>query len=260
MIIIIKKNYDELSKEAAKIIKEAILEKPNLVLGLATGSTPLGTYQELIQMHKEGILDFSRIITFNLDEYLGLSANHPQSYHYYMKKNLFGEININPENIHIPECSEGWRRTNVLRVPDGTAKDVKALCRDYEKAIQETGGIDLQILGIGSDGHIGFNEPGTSLDSRTHVAKLAESTIRDNSRFFEKKEDVPESAITMGVQTIFEAKKIILLASGENKATAVAKALEGPITSQITASILQRHSNTIVILDEKAASKLKKYG
>ena len=245
MIIIIKKNYDELSKEAAKIIKEAILEKPNLVLGLATGSTPLGTYQELIQMHKEGILDFSRIITFNLDEYLGLSANHPQSYHYYMKKNLFGEININPENIHIP---------------DGTAKDVKALCRDYEKAIQETGGIDLQILGIGSDGHIGFNEPGTSLDSRTHVAKLAESTIRDNSRFFEKKEDVPESAITMGVQTIFEAKKIILLASGENKATAVAKALEGPITSQITASILQRHPNIIVILDEKAASKLKKYG
>ena len=244
-MIIIKENYDELSKGAAKLIKEAILEKPNLVLGLATGSTPLGTYQELIQMHKESILDFSRIITFNLDEYLGLSANHSQSYHYYMKKNLFGEININPENIHIP---------------DGTAKDVKALCRDYEKAIQEAGGIDLQILGIGSDGHIGFNEPGTSLDSRTHVAKLAESTIRDNSRFFEKKEDVPESAITMGVQTIFEAKKIILLASGENKATAVAKALEGPITSQITASILQRHPNIIVILDEKAASKLKKYG
>lgn len=245
MKVIIKENYDELSKETAKIIKEAILTKPNLVLGLATGSTPIGMYQELIQMYEKGTLDFSKITTFNLDEYFDISTDHPQSYHYYMRKNLFDETNINPKNIYIP---------------DGTTKNVKAFCRDYERAIQETGGIDLQILGIGSDGHIGFNEPGTSLNSRTHLTKLAESTIEDNSRFFEKKEDVPKSAITMGVQTIFEAKKIILLASGEKKAEAIAKTLEGPITPQITASVLQQHPNVIFILDKKAASKLKKYG
>lgn len=243
MKIIIEKNYEDLSKQAAEIIKQAIQEKLNLVLGLATGSTPIGLYQKLIQMYKENVLDFSKIITFNLDEYLGLPANHSQSYHYYMKKNFFDNINIDSKNIHIP---------------DGETRDVKALCRDYEQDIQNVGGIDLQILGIGSDGHIGFNEPGTPFNSRTHLAKLAQSTIKDNSRFFEKEEDVPKFAITMGVQTIFEAKKILLLASGENKAISIAKALEGPITSQITASILQKHQDTIVILDEKAASKLKR--
>ena len=244
MKVIIKKNYEDLSKEAAGIIKEEILLNPNLVLGLATGSTPLGTYQELIRMYEEDILDFSRIITFNLDEYLGLPADHPQSYYYYMRKNLFDAININSKNIHIP---------------NGTIKNTEVLCRDYEKTIQKAGGINLQILGIGSDGHIGFNEPGTSLDSKTHLAKLVESTIKDNSRFFKREEDVPRFAITMGVQTIFEAKKIILLASGKNKADAIARALEGPINTQITASILQGHPDTIFILDEQASLKLKRH-
>ena len=243
MKIIIQNNYEELSKEAAKIIKEAIQKKPDLVLGLATGSTPIGTYQELIQMYKEGELDFSQAIIFNLDEYFGLPADHPQSYNYFMYENLLNHINVKRENFHIP---------------DGSTENPEDFCQKYEEEIRKAGGIDLQLLGIGSDGHIGFNEPGTSLDSRTQVVKLAESTIKDNSRFFEKEEDVPKTAITMGVQTIFEAKKILLLASGEKKAEIVAQFIEGPITPQITASILQKHPNAIVILDEAAASKLKK--
>ena len=243
MKVIIKKNYEELSKEAAETIKEAIQKKPNLVLGLATGSTPIGTYQELARMYREKELDFSKVVIFNLDEYLGLPADHPQSYHYFMYENLLNHVNINQENFHIP---------------DGMTKNIEKFCQEYEEKIQKAGGIDLQLLGIGSDGHIGFNEPGTPLDSRTQLVKLTESTIKDNSRFFEKEEDVPRFAITMGVQTIFEAKKILLLASGENKAEAVAKALEGPITSQITASILQKHPDVIVILDEAAALKLKR--
>lgn len=242
MKIIIKKTYEDLSKEAAKIIKEAIQTKPNLVLGLATGSTPIGTYQELIRMYKEGTLDFSKIITFNLDEYLGLAAKHPQSYYYFMYENLFNHININSQKIHIP---------------DGMTKNVEEFCQKYEKEIQRASGIDLQLLGIGSDGHIGFNEPGTPLNSKTQLVKLASPTIKDNARFFKRKEDVPRFAITMGVQTIFEAKKILLLASGKNKAEAVVKFIEEPITSQITASILQKHPDTIVILDESAALKLK---
>lgn len=243
MRILIKKTYEDLSKVTAKIIKEAIQEKPNLVLGLATGSTPIGTYKELIRIHKEENLDFSQVISFNLDEYLGLSADHPQSYNYFMYKNLFDYININHKNIHIP---------------DGMTENVEEFSKEYEKKIREAGEIDLQLLGIGSDGHIGFNEPGTPLNSRTQIVKLTESTIKDNSRFFEKEEDVPKFAITMGVQTIFEAKKILLLTSSGNKAEAVVKFIEGPITSQITASILQKHSDTIVILDEAAASKLKR--
>ena len=243
MKVIIKKTYEELSKEAAETIKEAIQKKPNLVLGLATGSTPIGTYQELARMYREKGLDFSKVVIFNLDEYLGLPADHPQSYHYFMYENLLNHVNINPENFNIP---------------DGMTKNIEKFCQEYEEKIQKAGGIDLQLLGIGSDGHIGFNEPGTPLDSRTQLVKLAESTIKDNSRFFEKEEDVPRFAITMGAQTIFEAKRILLLASGENKAEAVAKFIEGPITPQITASVLQKHPDTIVILDEAAASKLKK--
>lgn len=242
MKILIKKTYEELSKKAAEIIKEAIQAKPNLVLGLATGSTPLGCYQELIQMYKAEKLDFSKVVIFNLDEYLSLSADHPQSYNYFMYENLLDYININRENFHIP---------------DGTTKNIEKFCQEYEEKIQKAGGIDLQLLGIGSDGHIGFNEPGTPFGSRTQLVRLAESTIRDNSRFFEREEDVPKFAITLGVQTIFEAKKILLLASGGNKADAVAKFIEGPITPQTTASILQKHPDTIVILDEAAALKLK---
>lgn len=243
MRVIITKDYNEMSRKAAKIIAEQIRRKPNSVLGLATGSTPLGAYKELIRIHKEEDLDFSKIITFNLDEYYGLAPTHPQSYHYFMFENLFNHININPKNVHIP---------------DGLAKDVEVFCEQYEAEIKKVGGIDLQLLGIGRDGHIAFNEPGSPLMGRTRQVALAEETIKDNARFFKSEEEVPRLAITMGCGTIMEAKKLILLANGEGKADAVAATIEGPITSQITASILQMHPNVTIIIDEAAASKLKR--
>ncbi|MGQ9597124.1 MAG: glucosamine-6-phosphate deaminase [Thermoproteota archaeon] len=243
MRVIITKDYNEMSRKAAKIIAEQIRRKPNSVLGLATGSTPLGAYKELIRIHKEEDLDFSKIITFNLDEYYGLAPTHPQSYHYFMFENLFNHININPKNVHIP---------------DGLAKDVEAFCEQYEAEIKKASGIDLQLLGIGRDGHIAFNEPGSPLMGRTRQVALAEETVKDNARFFKSEEEVPRLAITMGCGTIMEAKKIILLANGEGKADAVAATIEGPITSQITASILQMHPNVTIIIDEAAASKLKR--
>lgn len=248
MRVIIVKDYDEMSKEAAKIVKERLLQKPNLVLGLATGSTPIGLYKELIRMHKEENLDFSNVITFNLDEYYGLSGDHPQSYRYFMDVHLFNGINIKKENTH---------------VPDGTVpiEKIEEYCKSYEEMIKKVGGIDLQVLGIGGDGHIAFNEPGSSIYSRTRLVALDEQTIKDNSRFFEKIEDVPRFALTMGVGTILEAKEIIFLANGAKKAEVVAKAIEGPITSQITASALQLHPRVTAIFDQEAASKLerKKY-
>jgi glucosamine-6-phosphate deaminase len=244
MQVIIKENYDEMSKEAAQIIKDAIHLKPNLVLGLATGSTPIGTYEELIRLCKEGDLDFSKVVTFNLDEYVGLPQKHEQSYHYFMHDKLFNHININEANVH---------------VPSGIAKDFAQYCQWYEDEIDKAGGIDLQVLGIGSDGHIGFNEPGTSLTSRTSVVTLTEETIDDNKRFFAGNEAaVPRFAITMGVGTIMEAKCCLLVANSEKKADPVFKLVEGPITSQITASALQMHPNAIVIVDEAAASKLER--
>jgi len=243
MDVIIKDTYEEMSIEAANIIKDAIHLKPNLVLGLATGSTPLGTYKELIRMHQSGELDFSKVVTFNLDEYVGLPSTHNQSYHYFMHENLFNDINIAPANVH---------------VPSGVVEDFKHYCQWYEDEIAKVGGVDLQVLGIGSDGHIGFNEPGTSLASRTMVVTLTEETIRDNSRFFDRMEDVPRLAITMGVGTIMEAKHCLLVANGEKKADPVAALVEGPITSQVTASALQMHPNATVIFDESATSKLKR--
>jgi len=243
MKIIIKKNYKELSKEAAEIVKEAIEKKPNLVLGLASGSTPEGCYRELVRLHQEERLDFSQVICFSLDEYLELPFNNPNSYYYFYRKNLFEHINIQFRNIHLP---------------DGLAENPTQFSAEYEKKIKEVGGIDLQLLGIGRDGHIGFNEPGTPLNARTHLAKLADQTREDNARFFGKKEKVPKFVITMGPQTIMEAKKILFLASGEQKTEVVAKALEGSITSQVTASILQKHPKVIAILDETAASKLER--
>ncbi|MBO3753877.1 MAG: glucosamine-6-phosphate deaminase [Candidatus Brockarchaeota archaeon] len=243
MRVIITENYEEMSRRAAKIIAERIRRKPNSVLGLATGSTPLGTYKELIRMHREEGLDFSKVVTFNLDEYYGLAPTHPQSYHYFMFENLFNHININPRNVHIP---------------DGLAKDIKAFCENYEEEIRRAGGIDLQLLGIGRDGHIAFNEPGASLMGRTTLVALAEETIKDNARFFKSEAEVPRLAITMGCGTIMEARNIILLANGEGKADAIAATVEGPITSQITASILQMHPYVIVIVDEAAASKLRR--
>jgi len=241
MEILVYDTYEQMSKAAAKAVAELLNSKPNAVLGLATGSTPLGLYKELVRMHKNEGLDFSQVTTFNLDEYVGLKKDHPQSYHYFMHENLFKHINIPAQNIYIPS---------------GTTDNYAAFCAWYERRIKECGGIDLQLLGVGSDGHIAFNEPSSSLGSRTRIKTLAQSTIQDNSRFFEKIEDVPIYAITMGVGTILEARRILFLASGPNKADAVAKAIEGPVTSMITASALQLHPDVTAYLDRAAASKL----
>ncbi len=243
MRIIIVKDYEELSKRAAKIVADRLHEKSDLVLGLATGSTPEGMYTELIKMHKEKGLDFSRVRSFNLDEYCGLSPDHPQSYHYFMFDKLFNHINIKPENVYIPR---------------GDVKNAKDFSDWYEKKIKEEGGIDLQVLGIGRDGHIGFNEPSSSLSSRTRLKILTEETVEDNSRFFQKKEDVPRCAITMGIGTILETKECLLLANGFNKAEVVQKCLEGPLSAATTASALQLHPKAIAIVDEEAAQKLKR--
>lgn len=242
MEIIVKDTYEEVSQVAARVVAKTLNRKPNAVLGLATGSTPLGLYKELVRMHKDEGLDFSQVTTFNLDEYVGLTREHPQSYHYFMHENLFKHINIPKQNIHIPS---------------GTTDNYEAFCQWYEQRIKECGGIDLQVLGIGSDGHIAFNEPSSSLGSRTRIKTLARQTIEDNARFFESAEEVPVYAITMGVGTILEARDIILLANKQSKAKAVADAIEGPVTSMCTASALQLHPHSMFILDRDAASALK---
>jgi len=242
MEVIIQKDYEQLSKTAANIVVEVLNAKPNAVLGMATGSTPLGLYQELVRLFKAEQLDFSHVTTFNLDEYVGLAPNHPQSYHYFMHEHFFKHVNISPENINIPS---------------GSTSNYPAFCAWYEQRIAECGGIDLQILGIGSDGHIAFNEPTSSLSSSTRLKTLSKQTIDDNARFFENRKDVPIYAITMGVGTILEARKIMLLASGKGKAKAIARTIEGPITSMITASALQLHRDTKVIIDDAAASELE---
>ncbi|MGB9664535.1 MAG: glucosamine-6-phosphate deaminase [Ignavibacteria bacterium] len=243
MLVIIKENYDEMSKEAAKIVAARLRRKPNLVLGLATGSTPVGLYKELIRLHKEEGLDFSKVVTFNLDEYIGLPPHHDQSYRYFMDINLFNHINIDKRYIH---------------VPNGMADDIEAHCEWYEEQIKKFGGIDLQILGIGANGHIAFNEPGSSLGSRTRIKTLTEQTVKDNARFFKSIDEVPRYAITMGIGTIMEAKEIILLANGKNKADAIKSAVEGPITAMCPASIIQMHRKAYVIVDKEAASKLSR--
>lgn len=243
MEVIIKKNYEEMSALGARMVARVIRNKPRAVIGLATGSTPLGLYRELIRMHKEEALSFSQIVTFNLDEYVGLPPEHPQSYHYFMCQNLFNHIDIRKENIHLP---------------DGMAEDIEFACTEYEKKIEEAGGIDLQILGIGSNGHIAFNEPGSSLGSRTRIKTLSEETIRDNARFFSSQRDVPRYAITMGIGTIMDARELILLASGKEKATAVAKMVEGPVTAMVPATVVQLHRKAMVIVEHAAASKLSR--
>ena len=243
MLILIAADYQQLSQWAARVVAKAIHSKPNLVLGLAAGSTPLETYREMVQLYKQGAVDFRDVITFNLDEYLGLPATHPQSYHHFMKSNLFDHVNVKPEHIHIPDGS--------------VVGDLEAYCASYEGAIQDAGGLDLQILGIGRHGHIGFNEPGSSLRSRTRIKTLTEETRNDNRRFFAPGEAVPEAAITVGVGTILEARRILLLASGEHKASAIAKAVEGPVTASASASALQLHADVTVIVDEAAARDLQ---
>ncbi len=242
MEIFIHDTYEAMSKAAAKVVANVINTKPNAVLGMATGSTPLGLYKELVRMHREECLDFSQVTTFNLDEYVGLPVTHKQSYHYFMHENFFKHVNIPRQNIYIPS---------------GTTDNYKAFCAWYEKRIVEVGGIDIQILGIGSDGHIAFNEPTSSLSSRTRLKTLAKQTIDDNARFFDKPEDVPIYAITMGVGTILEARKLLLVANGKNKADAIAAMVEGPVTSMITASALQLHPESLVFVDADAAAKLK---
>ena len=243
MRVVILKDYDEMSKRAGSIVRDRLLKKPNLVLGLATGSIPEGLYKELIRLHKEEGLSFKDVVTFNLDEYCGISPDHPQSYHYFMREKLFKDIDIKLENTHVPE---------------GLSKNPEEFCQRYEEEIKKYGGIDLQVLGIGGDGHIAFNEPGSSLSSRTRVKTLDENTVKDNSRFFEREEDVPKLAITMGIGTILESKEALLLISGENKAEVAARAIEGPISSQVTASALQNHPKVTAILDEGAASLLRR--
>ncbi len=242
MEIIICPTYEEMSVQAAREVARVLNTKPNAVLGLATGSTPVALYKELVRMHREEGLDFSQVTTFNLDEYVGLRNDHPQSYHYFMRENLFRHINIPPQNVHIPS---------------GTTRNHLAFCAWYEQRIRDSGGIDLQILGIGADGHIAFNEPGSSLGSRTRIKTLARQTIEDNARFFDKPQDVPIYAITMGVGTVLDARKLLLVANGESKAEAVAAAIEGPVTSMVTASALQLHHDVVIYIDEGAAGRLK---
>jgi len=242
MKVIIGADYEEMSKAAAAVMAKVVRDKPTAILGLATGSTPLGMYRELIRLHEEEGLDFSRVSTFNLDEYVGLSGDHEQSYRYFMTENLFKDINVDIDN------------TNV---PPGISDDFKASCQAYEEKIEAAGGIDVQVLGIGSDGHIAFNEPSSSLASRTRLKTLTQQTIDDNARFFERPEDVPVYCVTMGVGTILEAKKLILLASGAGKAVAVADAIEGPVSSMCTASALQLHPDSMIFVDTEATAKLE---
>src|SRR6478609_3152316 len=224
MEVVVLPSYEQMSRAAAQVVADVLNAKPNAVLGMATGSTPLGLYQELVRMHRDEGLDFTQVTTFNLDEYVGLRPEHAQSYHYFMQENFFRHVNIAPGNIYIPS---------------GTTSNYRSFCEWYERRIEECGGIDVQILGIGSDGHIAFNEPASSLTSRTRLKTLAKQTIDDNARFFDSRDEVPVYAITMGVGTIMESRKILLLANGKKKADAVAQAVEGPVTSMITASALQ---------------------
>jgi len=241
MEIIISPDTAAASREAANFVAATIRNKPGAVLGLATGSTPVPLYRELIRMHREEGLDFSGCTSFNLDEYVGLGADHPASYRRFMQENFFSSINLPAGRIYIP---------------DGLAPDIPAHCAAYEKNIAESGGIDAQVLGIGSDGHVGFNEPTSSLASRTRIKTLTKRTRSDNAHFFASENDVPHHVITMGIGTIMEARAVLLLAFGENKAEAVAGAVEGPITASNPASILQMHPSAKIYLDEKSASKL----
>ncbi len=227
--------YNELSREAALVIASQLKSKPDSVLGLATGSSPVGTYRELIKMYENGEIDFSSARSVNLDEYVGLSPEDTQSYAYFMRTNLFDHVNIKKENTNIP---------------NGTAEDLDAECRRYDKLVLELGGVDLQLLGIGTDGHIGFNEPDSVFSKLTHTVRLAQSTIDSNARFFESADKVPTTAITVGMMTIMQARSVLLIANGPSKRDILNKALNGPITPEIPASILQLHPHVTVIYSE----------
>lgn len=227
--------YQKMSRQAANIISAQIIIKPNCVLGLATGSSPVGAYQQLIEWYKKGDIDFSEVTSVNLDEYVGLDGDNDQSYRYFMNTNLFNSVNIDPEHTF---------------VPNGKAEDLERECLEYDARIKALGGIDLQLLGIGLDGHIGFNEPDSCFVKGTHIVELHESTIRANSRFFEREEDVPRKAVTMGMLSIMQAKKVLLIANGAGKRDILERAFYGPITPEIPASILQLHPDLTVIYSE----------
>ena len=238
------KDYHDMSRKAANIISAQVIMKPSCVLGLATGSTPIGTYRQLIEWYEKGDLDFAHVTSVNLDEYKGLSGDNDQSYRYFMNHNFFSHINIPMERTF---------------VPNGLEKNSDAACAAYNEIIRSCGGIDLQLLGLGHNGHIGFNEPGEAFEKETHCVDLTESTIEANKRVFEKEEDVPRQAYTMGIKNIMQARKILLVVSGEDKADILAQVLEGPITPQVPASILQLHNDVTVVADEAALSKLTRY-
>ena len=242
MIIYTGKDYYDVSRKAANIMSAQIIMKPDAVLGLATGSTPVGKYAQLVEWYKKGDLDFSRVTSVNLDEYKGLSGDNDQSYRYFMNHNFFSHINIPMERTF---------------VPNGLEKNSDAACAAYNEIIRSCGGIDLQLLGLGNNGHIGFNEPGAAFEKETHCVDLTESTIQANKRFFEKVEDVPTQAYTMGIKNIMQARKVLLIVSGEGKAEILDKVLYGPVTPQVPASILQLHNDLTVVADEAAMSVIK---
>lgn len=235
------KDYAEMSEKAAEIIAEQVKTKPNCVLGLATGSSPIGTYDQLVEWYEKGDLDFSTVKTVNLDEYRGLTHDNDQSYYYFMHEHLFDRVNIDPAN------------TNV---PDGTEPDAEKECARYEELIKSYGGIDLQLLGLGHNGHIGFNEPADAFTVTTNCVDLTESTIEANKRFFASADDVPKQAYTMGIGTIMKAKKILVVVNGEGKADIVAKAFFGPVTPEVPASVLQLHPDVTIVADTDALSKI----
>ena len=239
MRIVRAKDYEDMSRKAGNIIAAQVVAKPDSVLGLATGSTPIGAYKRLIEGYEAGDLDFSQVKTYNLDEYRGLPGTHDQSYRYFMNVNLFDHVNIDKANTH---------------VPDGLMEDYEAACAEYDAAVAAAGGQDLQLLGIGNNGHIGFNEPGDAFVKGTHCVDLTESTIQANSRLFDSIDDVPRQAFTMGIGTIMAAKTVLVMANGEVKAQAVHDMIYGPITPSCQASILQLHPNVVVVADEAALS------
>lgn len=236
------KDYKDMSRKAANIISAQVIMKPNCVLGLATGSTPIGTYDQLVEWYNKGDLDFSEVTTVNLDEYKGLPRTNDQSYYYFMHQHLFDRVNIDPE------------RTNVS---NGMEPDAEKECGRYEELIRSLGGVDLQLLGLGHNGHIGFNEPGEAFEKETHCVDLTESTIEANKRFFASADDVPKQAYTMGIKTIMQAKKILIVVNGENKADIVERAFFGPVTPEVPASILQLHNDVTLVGDEEALAKIE---
>ena len=241
MRIYVTEDYQAMSRKVANLLAAQVMMKPDCVLGLATGSTPVGAYQRLVELYRAGDVDFSQVRSINLDEYVGLAPTHDQSYRYFMQSNLFDHVNIDPANTNVPQ---------------GLAEDPEAECRRYNQVIHDLGPIDLQLLGMGHNGHIGFNEPSDVFERETHVVDLAQSTIQANARFFASADEVPRQAMTMGVQTIMQARKVLVAVSGKDMAEIVKKAFTGPVTPQVPASILQMHPDVVLVGDKAALSLL----